>query len=172
MIRESGRAMNRSALVLGLLSSAACSTVRIVPQPLSGADAASITRELEERAVSIKLRDEARSTAATDVVVTPAAVEWRDLYASDAAPRMRVPTAAVERITMRNHARGAIEGMSIGLGFGLAGLLAGAISGGEYGAVVGIRVLEVGVGGALILAVIGGVFGHRHSIELATSPPP
>jgi hypothetical protein len=164
--------MVRSFIALSALAAAGCSTVRIVKQPLSETDAQSITRELEGKAASIKLSDQARSTDGADVLVTPAAVEWNQ-SGSYGQPRMQVPPEAIERITIRKRGRGALDGIFLGFGIGVAvGLLNGATRGRESGLIAAIGAVEVGVASALILAFIGGAIGHPYSIELAPSPPP
>ncbi len=163
--------MVRSCIALAALVAAGCSTVRIVKQPLSDIDAQSITRELEGKAASIKLRDQARSTDGTDVVVTPAAVEW-DQSMSSGQPRMQVPPEAIDRISFRKRARGALDGMLLGLGIGVGvAMVNGVERGGERGALAIIGAVEVGLASALVLAFIGGAIGHPYSIELAPSPP-
>lgn len=145
-----------------------CSTTRAVSQPLTPADAASITAEVGGRPASIRLRGDAREREVEDVVVSPSRVEWTDSAAPHA--RTQVPPAAVERIQIRQHLLGGGEGVLLGLAAGAVVGLVGMQFGDDriYGAGWGAAIGTLGV---VVLGLGGLVVGHRSNVELAASPP-
>src|SRR3954462_9883642 len=96
-----------------------CGTIRTVARPLSPQDAGSINDEVHGKIEAVELRNERCCRSGEEVVVSPETIEWTE--DSPKRPRLRVPPEAVERITVRNHGRGAAVGAGIGLAAGLTG---------------------------------------------------
>jgi hypothetical protein len=158
--------MRLLALAVAVLG---CSTTRVVSQPFTAAEAASITEEVGGKPASIRIRGDSREREVEDVVVSPSRVEWTESAAPHA--RTQVPPAAVERIQIRKHLQGGGEGVLLGLAAGAAVGLVGMQYGDDrgYGMVLGVG---VGVLSAVILGLGGLVVGHRSNVELTTTPPP
>jgi hypothetical protein len=144
-----------------------CSTTRVVSQPLTAADAASVTAEVGGKSASIWIRGDSREREVEDVVVSPSRVEWTESAAPHA--RTQAPPGAVERIMIRHHLQGAGEGVLLGLAAGAVVGLVGMQYGDDraYGFVLGAG---IGALGAVILGLGGLIVGHRSNVELPTSP--
>ncbi|HZX97414.1 MAG TPA: hypothetical protein VFE90_23060 [Myxococcales bacterium] len=151
---------------------AACSTTRAVQRPVSAEDAASINAEVEGKTAAIQLRNAICCSNGEDVLVTPDAIEWTD--ESPARKRIRAPAEAVEQIIVRYHGDGAARGALVG---GLVGAAIAVLAwipaakGEESNEVLFFITVPFAAAGALVFALIGGVVGLPHHIEL-TSPPP
>src|SRR5512140_426578 len=91
-----------------LLALIGCSTTRTVTRPLSPHDAASINDQVHGRIAAVELRNENCCRRGAELVVSPETIEWTE--DAPQRPRLRVPPEAVERITVRNHNRGAAVG--------------------------------------------------------------
>jgi len=149
-----------------------CSTTRAVSLPLTPADVAYINDEVKEKGAAIQLRKEPCCRDGEDVVVSSNAVEWTD--EAKRGQRVRAPPEAVERITVRYHGQGALAGAGVGLATGVVlGTVIGAgIQGEETAYFLRSAVVTfLGISGALLFAIAGGIIGAPHIIEL-TSPPP
>jgi hypothetical protein len=154
-----------------LLALIGCSTTRTVARPLSPQDAASINDEVHGKIAAVELRNESCCRSGEEVVVSPETIEWTE--DSPKRPRFRVPPEAVERLTVRNHGRGAAVGAGIGL---VAGLTLGSVLAAQYSGdetyfmrsfITGITLVPV----VLLSTLVGAAVGTGYTFQL-TSPPP
>lgn len=175
-----------SFLIAAALATSCTTSIAAYGRPLSEPELTEINAAVAARPAEVTFADSALPVQARDVTARPDVVEWLPPQPDATKVKRSAPPAALRKISVRNSARGAADGLligalsapAVGLVFGVLGYL---FAPAEYcppGAEIcgwgkQRTALQTAALGAvltvLIAPIVGGAIGHETAVEFV--PP-